>query len=126
MIFLTELKLLPKIHFLDAMKKLYYSMGEVSKLTGLAPHVLRNWEKTYAQLSPKKNSAGNRAYKEEEVNLIFKIKELLEEKKFTSEGVRKVLNGDTSESGEHQDLSADLRKDLAEMKVFLNQLLEKL
>ncbi|MBO6525001.1 MAG: MerR family transcriptional regulator [Balneolaceae bacterium] len=108
------------------MKKLYYSMGEVSKLTGLAPHVLRNWEKTYAQLSPKKNSAGNRAYKEEEVNLIFKIKELLEEKKFTSEGVRKVLNGDTSESGEHQDLSADLRKDLAEMKVFLNQLLEKL
>ncbi len=126
MIFLTELKLLPKIHFLDAMKKLYYSMGEVSKLTGLAPHVLRNWEKTYSQLSPKKNSAGNRAYKEEEVNLVFKIKELLEEKKFTSEGVRKVLNGDTSESGEHQDLSADLRKDLTEMKVFLNQLLEKL
>ncbi len=126
MIFLTKINLLPKIHFLDAMKKLYYSMGEVSKLTGLAPHVLRNWEKTYAQLNPKKNSAGNRAYKEEEVNLIFKIKELLEEKKFTSEGVRKMLNGDDSESGEHQDLSADLRKDLAEMKVFLNELLEKL
>lgn len=126
MIFLTKIKLLPKIHFLDAMKKLYYSMGEVSKLTGLAPHVLRNWEKTYAQLNPKKNSAGNRAYKEEEVNLIFKIKELLEEKKFTSEGVRKVLNGDNSASGEHQDLSADLRKDLAEMKIFLNELLEKL
>lgn len=126
MIFLTKIKLLPKIHFLDAMKKLYYSMGEVSKLTGLAPHVLRNWEKTYAQLNPKKNSAGNRAYKEEEVNLIFKIKELLEEKKFTSEGVRKVLTGETTDSGEHQDLSADLRKDLAEMKVFLNELLEKL
>ena len=126
MIFLSKIKLLHKIHFLDAMKKLYYSMGEVSKLTGLAPHVLRNWEKTYAQLNPKKNSAGNRAYKEEEVNLIFKIKELLEEKKFTSEGVRKMLNGEDSESGEHQDLSADLRKDLAEMKVFLNELLEKL
>ncbi|MEP5945518.1 MAG: MerR family transcriptional regulator, partial [Balneola sp.] len=55
------------------MKKLYYSMGEVSKLTGLAPHVLRSWEKNYNELNPKKNSAGNRAYKEEEVELIFKI-----------------------------------------------------
>ena len=101
-------------------------MGEVTKLTGLAPHVLRNWEKTYAQLNPKKNSAGNRAYKEEEVNLIFKIKELLEDKKYTSQGVRKILNGDASEPEDHQEISADLRKDLAEMKVFLNDLLEKL
>ncbi|MFV1883630.1 MAG: MerR family transcriptional regulator [Balneola sp.] len=108
------------------MKKLYYSMGEVTKLTGLAPHVLRNWEKTYAQLNPKKNSAGNRAYKEEEVNLIFKIKELLEDKKYTSQGVRKILNGDASEPEDYQEISADLRKDLAEMKVFLNDLLEKL
>ncbi len=108
------------------MKKLYYSMGEVSNLTGLAPHVLRNWERTYSQLNPKKNSAGNRAYKEEEVNLIFKIKELLEDKKYTSEGVRNVLNG-ASESSENQtELSSDLKKDLTEMKVFLNQLLEKL
>ena len=126
MVFLTELKLMPKIHFLDAMKKLYYSMGEVTKLTGLAPHVLRNWEKTYVQLSPKKNSAGNRAYKEEEVNLIFKIKELLEDKKYTSEGVRKILNGEPEEVESQTDLSADLRKDLAEVKVFLNELLEKL
>lgn len=101
-------------------------MGEVTKLTGLAPHVLRNWEKTYVQLSPKKNSAGNRAYKEEEVNLIFKIKELLEDKKYTSEGVRKILNGEPEEVESQTDLSADLRKDLAEVKVFLNELLEKL
>ncbi|MEQ9309892.1 MAG: MerR family transcriptional regulator [Balneolaceae bacterium] len=108
------------------MKKLYYSMGEVSNLTGLAPHVLRNWERTYSQLNPKKNSAGNRAYKEEEVNLIFRIKELLEDKKYTSQGVRNVLDGVTEDSGEHTELSPDLRKDLSEMKVFLNQLMEKL
>ena len=66
-------------------------MGEVSKLTGLAPHVLRSWEKNYSELNPKKNSAGNRAYKEEEVELIFKIKELLEEKKYTSAGVKLSL-----------------------------------
>ena len=100
-------------------------MGEVSELTGLAPHVLRSWEKTYSQLSPKKNSAGNRAYKEEEVNLIFRIKELVEEKKYTSEGVRRVLNGEQPEA-EEKELPSDLRKDLTEMKVFLNGLLEKL
>lgn len=101
-------------------------MGEVSELTGLAPHVLRNWEKTYSQLTPKKNSAGNRAYKEEEVNLIFKIKELLTEKKYTSEGVRKVLSGGTEDTSTKSNLSPDLQKDLTEMKLFLNNLLEKL
>lgn len=101
-------------------------MGEVSKLTGLAPHVLRNWEKTYPQLKPKKNSAGNRAYREEEVNLIFKIKELVEVKRFTSDGVKKVLNGENQPSSPSNGVSADMKKDLTEMKVFLNQLLEKL
>lgn len=102
-------------------------MGEVSKLTGLAPHVLRSWEKNYTELSPKKNSAGNRAYKEEEVELIFKIKELLENKKYTSAGVRKVLKKDTDEStANNSEMAADVRKDLNEVKVFLNELLEKL
>ena len=101
-------------------------MGEVTNLTGLAPHVLRNWEKTYPQLNPKKNSAGNRAYKEEEVNLIFRIKELIEDKRYTSDGVKKVLNGASDESTSSSELSSDLKKDLTEMKIFLNQLLEKL
>ncbi len=101
-------------------------MGEVSELTGLAPHVLRNWEKTYAQLKPKKNSAGNRAYKEEEVQLIFRIKGLLENSKYTSEGVKRVLNGE-NETNEHAPQgSTNIQKDLTEMKVFLTQLLEKL
>ncbi len=103
-------------------------MGEVSKLTGLAPHVLRSWEKNYSELSPKKNSAGNRAYREEEVELIFKIKELLEEKKYTSAGVKKVLKNEKEDevSSTNGAVPADLKKDLNEMKIFLNGLLEKL
>ena len=101
-------------------------MGEVSKLTGLAPHVLRNWEKTYSQLKPKKNSAGNRAYREDEVNLIFKIKELLEVKKYTSEGVKKVLNGNSEAPIAAESISTDVKKDLTEVRTFLNELLEKL
>ncbi|WP_020403310.1 MerR family transcriptional regulator [Gracilimonas tropica] len=106
------------------MKKLYYSMGEVSKLTGLEPHVLRNWEKTYTKLNPKKNSAGNRVFKEQELALIFRIKELLHEKKYSAEGVNEILNGDKEETV--PELSAKARKDLNEVKVFLNDLLERL
>ncbi|WP_040368042.1 MerR family transcriptional regulator [Balneola vulgaris] len=109
------------------MKKLYYSMGEVSKLTGLAPHVLRNWEKSFDELSPKKNSAGNRAYKDEEVELIFRIKELLMEKKFTTAGVKKVLRGELDPTAPiSENVPVDVKKDLTEIKVFLNELLEKL
>lgn len=110
------------------MKKLYYSMGEVSKLTGLAPHVLRNWEKNFPDLNPNKNSAGNRAYKESEVELLFRIKELLMDKKYTSEGVNTILKGETEEISEPDklEMNAQIKRDLTEMRVFLNNLLEKL
>lgn len=99
-------------------------MGEVSKLTGLEPHVLRNWEKTYSELSPKKNSAGNRVYKEQELALIFRIKELLHERKYSPEGVQEILS--EGEKKAAPELSAKARKDLSEIKVFLNDLLERL
>ncbi len=108
------------------MKKLYYSIGEITELTGLPPHVLRNWEKTYTQLKPKKNSAGNRAYKEEEVHLIFQIKSLLESKKYTSEGIKRMLNGEYESEHLNAQSSANIQKDLTEMRAFLTQLLEKL
>lgn len=103
-------------------------MGEVSKLTGLAPHVLRNWEKNFPDLNPKKNSAGNRAYKESEVELLFRIKELLMDKKYTSEGVNTILKGETEEISEPDklEMNAQMKRDLTEMRVFLNNLLEKL
>lgn len=99
-------------------------MGEVSKLTGLEPHVLRNWEKTYTELRPKKNSAGNRVYKEQELALIFRIKELLQDRKYSPEGVQEILSN--GEKKQVPELSATARKDLNEIKVFLNDLLERL
>jgi DNA-binding transcriptional MerR regulator len=99
-------------------------MGEVSKLTGLEPHVLRNWEKTYSELSPKKNSAGNRVYKEQELALLFRIKELLHDKKYSPDGVREILSDE--EKLPSPELSPKARKDLNEIKVFLNDLLERL
>lgn len=103
-------------------------MGEVSTLTNLPPHVLRNWEKTYEELKPKKNSAGNRTYTDEDVALIFKIKELVEDQKFTSDGVKKVLknSGPALTEQSQSSLTPEMRKDLMEVKTFMNQLLQKL
>lgn len=63
------------------MKKLYYSIGEVSEITDVDAHVLRYWESVFDELNPKKNKAGNRTYKEQDIETIVKLKELIQEKK---------------------------------------------
>ena len=61
----------------NSIKKLYYSIGEVSKTTGLKQYVLRYWETEFKQLNPTKNKAGNRTYRQKDIDLIFEIKNLL-------------------------------------------------
>ena len=73
--------------------KVYYSISEVCEQTGLEPHVLRYWESEFSQLRPKKNRAGNRAYREKDIRVIHDIKRLLYEEKFTIPGARKKLVG---------------------------------
>jgi len=82
---------------------------------------------THYFLKPKKNSAGNRAYTDDDVALIFKIKELVEDQKFTSDGVKKVLKNSGPALPEHSQssLTPEMRKDLMEVKTFMNQLLQK-
>ena len=72
-------------------KKLYYSISEVCKLTDLKSYVLRYWETEFRELSPPKNRAGNRTYRKKDIDTINKIKELLYDKKFTIEGARNQL-----------------------------------
>lgn len=72
--------------------KLYFRIGEVSKLAGVKPYVLRYWETEFAQLRPKKSGTNQRLYPRKEVELILEIKHLLYEKRFTIEGARKALD----------------------------------
>jgi DNA-binding transcriptional MerR regulator len=72
-------------------KKMYYSISEVCRLTDLEPHVLRYWESEFSQLHPKKNRAGNRAYREKDIDIIKYIKFLLYDEKFTIPGARKKI-----------------------------------
>ena len=79
-------------------KKLYYSIGEVSELTGLKAYVLRYWETEFSQLKPSKNRAGNRTYRQKDIDLIMHVKNLLYEEKYTIDGARSVLKGSTNKS----------------------------
>ena len=72
-------------------KKLYYSIGEVSEITKLKQYVLRYWETEFVQLKPAKNSAGNRNYRKSDIDLILKIKDLLYNKHFTIKGAKQYL-----------------------------------
>lgn len=72
-------------------KKLYYSIGEVAELTALKPYVLRYWETEFPVLKPTKNRAGNRIYKDRDLKVIFHIKYLLYDQKYTIEGARNQL-----------------------------------
>ena len=84
----------------NSIKKLYYSIGEVSKITELKQYVLRYWETEFKQLNPNKNKAGNRTYRQKDIDLILEIKNLLYDEKFTIEGARKVLSQPLAEKKE--------------------------
>ena len=71
--------------------KMYYSISEVSEMTGVKAHVLRYWETEFPTLRPKKNRAGNRNYRPKDIKAILVIRDLLYKEKFTISGARKKL-----------------------------------
>jgi DNA-binding transcriptional MerR regulator len=71
--------------------KLYFKIGEVARLTGVKPYVLRYWETEFNGLGPKKSGTNQRQYRRKDVELVLEIKRLLYEKRFTIEGARKHL-----------------------------------
>ncbi|MFJ3058481.1 MerR family transcriptional regulator [Herbaspirillum sp. NPDC087042] len=73
--------------------KRYFTIGEVSELCGVKPHVLRYWEQEFTQLKPVKRRGNRRYYQHHEVLLIRRIRELLYEQGFTISGARNKLDG---------------------------------
>ncbi len=72
-------------------EKMFFRIGEVSKLVGVPSHVLRFWETEFPALSPKKSGRGHRLYRRKDVELFLEIKHLLYEKRFTIEGARQAM-----------------------------------
>lgn len=119
------------------LKKLYYSISEVSKLTGLEQYILRYWETEFEQLKPQKNRSGNRIYTNKDIELILQIKKLLRDKKYTLTGAKKIiLEGNNSELEENLNsefrtsngstIPTELKNHLLEIKQFLLDLKSRL
>ena len=79
-------------------KKLYYSISEVSEITCLKQYVLRYWETEFSQLKPNKNKAGNRTYRSHDIDIILEIKSLLYDRKFTIKGAQQYLKKTSEQS----------------------------
>jgi DNA-binding transcriptional MerR regulator len=75
--------------------KLYFRIGEVSRLAGVPAYVLRYWENEFGGLGPKKSGKGHRLYRRKDVELVLEIKRLLYEKRYTIEGARRFLDSRT-------------------------------
>jgi DNA-binding transcriptional MerR regulator len=71
--------------------KLYFKIGEVSELTGIKPHVLRYWESEFSGFKPQKSRSKQRLYRQKDVELVFRLKDLLHNQGFTIAGARKKL-----------------------------------
>ncbi len=69
--------------------KLFYKIGEVSRIAEVEPYVLRYWETEFPFLKPRKNKSGQRVYVKKDLELIIEIKRLLYKERYTIEGVRK-------------------------------------
>ncbi len=72
--------------------KLFYKIGEVSKIVGVEPYVLRYWETEFPFLKPRKSRSGQRVYIKKDVELLLQIKNLLYNERYTIEGVKKRLS----------------------------------
>jgi DNA-binding transcriptional MerR regulator len=76
--------------------KLYFKIGEVARLVGVKPYVLRYWETEFSILKPGKSRSRHRLYRRRDVELLLKIKDLLHNRRFTIEGARKKLREEAS------------------------------
>ncbi len=114
-------------------QKLYYSIRDVSDITDMKQHVLRYWESEFPELKPAKNRAGNRIYRSRDIKIIFLIKKLLYEEKFTIEGARAKIRDllkDESKideitlfepNKEVKDLLQSIREDLLELQKVIDE-----
>jgi DNA-binding transcriptional MerR regulator len=115
--------------------KRYFTIGEVSELCGVKPHVLRYWEQEFTQLKPVKRRGNRRYYQHHEVLLIRRIRQLLYEEGFTISGARNRLDNSRAEPEEKSEPSAPPRElrvvqgagvDVAAIKRELRAVLEQL
>jgi len=114
-------------------ERLYYRIGEVSRITDLKPHVLRYWESEFRVIKPYKGGSLQRLYRKKDLDLILKIKKLLYEDGFTIAGAKKKIRDleraeskqmklrlvDKGSKGKDRELLVSIREELKEIRKML-------
>ena len=115
------------------LKKIYYSIREVSEITGVEAHVLRFWEKEFPMLRPRRGRSGNRTYKDRDIEIVQEIRHLLWDQKFTIRGACEQLRKNRKRTVEEEvtqpdlpfpDPGSNLAKELREMLVEIRELMD--
>ena len=113
----------------DVSEKRYYRIGEVARLTGVKPYVLRYWESEFRWMAPQKSRSKQRLYRQRDIDTILLIKKLLYEQRFTIAGARKKLRelglgraleeGTLSVETDHRARYRKIRDELARIRAQL-------
>ena len=115
-------------------EKLFYKIGEVSRVVGVESYVLRYWETEFSFLNPRKSKSGQRIYAKNDVDLILQIKHLLYEEKYTIDGVRRKLGSNEqqqspancpADSGVTAEAASDAQNILIMVKSRLKEILHQ-
>jgi DNA-binding transcriptional MerR regulator len=116
-------------------ERLYYRIGEVSRITGLKPHILRYWESEFRVIRPYKAGSLQRLYRKKDLDLILKIKKLLYEEGFTIAGAKRKIREiereegrrlrlrlvEKGHSGEERELLSAIREELKGIREMLEE-----
>jgi len=84
--------------------KLFFRIGEVGRITGVKPYVLRYWESVFPRIRPQKTRSGQRLYRRKDVETVLLVKKLLWDQRFTIEGARKKLREVQGPDGAEEEL----------------------
>ena len=103
-------------------EKLYYTISEVSKITGVKQYVLRYWETEFTALHPLKSSSGQRKYKQKDIDRIHQIKQLLYDESYTIAGAKRKLAVEELPKEKKRDLMELLQYTKKELRTLLTKL----
>ena len=111
----------PQPHSVRIPEKLYFRIGEVSRIADVPTSVLRFWETEFPRIKPQRTETGQRVYRKKEVELILTIKTLLYDQKFTIKGARQYLKQSSAAAPDmkRQDLVRMVRNELQSIKDLL-------
>ena len=104
--------------------KLYFRMGEASRIVGVEPYVLRYWESEFPQIKPARADSKQRTYKRDDLLLLLEIKQLLYEEKMTIKGARQRLGIKRAKQGPGQQKDIKIKVDLRFLESIKTELRE--